>query len=461
MNPIPAPPRKMGKSTAELPILITIIGFSVILAGGLLAGYNPQYTAPDVKGLCCDTGNGDKCVPQTGANQTLTFTSPTSLTMPSYKGVPEKYDLLKSHIRIQECNKHGVDSGQTVTYADGTIHPIIYNNSQELSGTAGECRDPGYDQIADYRSGTKICSQIPDDELVYVCIANCMAPYGTTKADNSCDTSVKVYGNASTVYDIYFRDVDYPSPGVPDVIKNCNQGANVPTGGGISPSTVQVNPYAEHKSLQLHTFLFQQGGQELLEPRPFCKPAIYLYPPQKEIVQVKIEPKGQIIYTNPPYPQNGWTVEANPSGEISYKNTNYDYLFYEARIPDNLLSQQKTGYVIAYTALSSFFKKILPELGLNQKEKTQFTEYWLKALPKNPFYKISLIPETKLDEISPLSIFPKPDATLRIDMSFEPVDSMQAITPPAISNFTRKGFTVVEWGGMFKQDKNHPFTCLM
>lgn len=451
----------MGKSTAELPILLAIVGFSAILAGGFLAGYNPKYTAPVTKGLCCDSGNGDQCVPQTGPNQTLTFTSPTSLNFPQYKGVPEQYDLLKSNIRIQECNKHGKDSGQTVTYADGTVHPIIYNNSQELSGTAGECRDPGYDQVADYRTGTKVCSQIPDDELVYVCVANCMAPYGTTAADNSCDKTVPVYGDTSTVYDIYFRHPDYPTPGVPDVIKNCNQGANVPVGGGVSPSTVLFSPYVEHKSLQLHTFLFQQGGEEILEPRPFCKPAIYLYPPQKETVTVKIAPKGKILFTNPAYPLDGWTVEANPSGEISYNNAHYDYLFYEARIPDTLLSKQDTGYIVAYSELPAFFKNLLPELGLNENEKQQFSAYWLKALPKNPYYKISLIPESKLNEISPLTILPKPDSTLRIDMSFEPVDKKTQISPPSISSFTRTGFTVVEWGGMFKQDKTHPFTCLM
>ncbi|HSW96318.1 MAG TPA: hypothetical protein VLF89_00680 [Candidatus Saccharimonadales bacterium] len=461
MQEISNPSKKQGKSTAELPILLAVIGFSVILGGGLFAGYNPKYSAPVVRGLCCDTGNGDQCVPQKGANQTLTFTSPTSLTFTSYKGVPEQYDLLKSNIHIQECFKHGIDSGQKVTYADGTVHPILYNNSQELSGTANECRTAGYDQVADYRSGKKVCSQIPDDELVYVCIANCMAPYGTTASDNSCDTTVKVYGNASTVYDIYFRDKDYPTPGVPDVIKNCNQGANVPVGGGVTPSTIVGSPWIEHKSLQLHTFLFKQGGEELLEPRPFCKPAIYLYPPKQETVHVTIAPKGKIIFTNPTYPQNGWTVEANPSGITSYNNTNYDYLFYEAQIPDNLLSKQDNGYVVAYSDLSSFFNDILPKLGLNKKEEKQFSDYWLKALPKNPFYKVSLIPETKLNEISPVTILPKPDAVLRVDMSFEPLDKKITITPPIISPFTRTGFTVVEWGGMFKQDKSHPFTCLM
>lgn len=453
------PSKKQGKSTAEMPILIAAIGFSIILAGGLLSSYNPSYTKTAVAGLCCDSGNGDQCVPQT--NRTLTFTSPTSLTVPSYKGVPEQYDLLKSNVRIQECFKHGVDSGQTVTYPDGTVHPIIYNNSQELSGTANECRDPGYDQVADYRSGTKQCSQIPDDELVYVCVANCMAPYGTTQSDNSCDTSVKVYGNATSVYDIYFRNVDYPSPGVPDVIKNCNVGANVPTGSGVSPSTVQITSYPKHESLQLHTFLFQQGGQELLEPRPFCKPAIYLYPPQEESIHVSINPKGPIIATDPVYPQKGWDVKADTAGNIFYNNETYDYLFYEAKIPDSLLSPQNTGYVVAYTDLKNFFDSILPKVGLNQKEKQQFSEYWLKALPKNPYYKISLLPESTINEISPLTILPKPDSILRIDMSFEPLDTKETITPPTLSPFVRKGFTVVEWGGMFKQDKNHPFTCLM
>src|SRR5205823_3697752 len=134
------------------------------------------------------------------------------------------------------CFKHGKYNGQTVTYPDGTTHPIIYNNSQELAGSPKECPHRGFDQIADCRASggdctlSKICTEIPDDNLVYVCIQNCEAPFGNAKVDNSCDPNAPVYGNKDTTYDVYIRDLDYPTPGVPDVIKNCQTpGSSTPT----------------------------------------------------------------------------------------------------------------------------------------------------------------------------------------------------------------------------------------
>src|SRR5205085_5716936 len=103
---------------------------------------------------------------------------------------------------------------------------------------------------------------------------------------------------------------------------------------------------------------------------------------------------------------------------------------------------------------------VLPKLGLNMKEQNQFTDYWLKALPYSPYYKISIIPQNILNGISPLSINPQPDTILRVTLNFEPTDSPISILPPVFSPITRTGFTVVEWAGMYKMDKNHPFTCL-
>jgi hypothetical protein len=204
--------------------------------------------------------------------------------------------------------------------------------------------------------------------------------------------------------------------------------------------------------------IYDSQGKHLL-PQIFCKPAIYLYPPQETQVTVKIAPKGKLMLTIPTYPQGGWHVAAYPDGHIKYQSKYYDYLFYEAAIPDTLIPQQNTGYVVPGSQLADLFNRLLPSLGLIAKEKTEFSSYWLKALPHSPYYFISVVPQTTLDGISPLLISPRPDRVIRVILNFRPLDKKIDVAPPQLPHVNRTGFVVVEWGGLFKQDAKHPFTC--
>lgn len=207
---------------------------------------------------------------------------------------------------------------------------------------------------------------------------------------------------------------------------------------------------------------------------PHCKPAIYFYPEQeiKANVQVVI-PQGEFLYTDPVYPEGGWNIFAKPNGDIIYRGNlkdskgkvNYGdgvfpYLYYEARIHDSAIEKPTKGFVKKYEELSGFYNELLPKLGLNAKETKEFKEYWLKALPKSPYYFIGIVSQKNLDEIEPLTITPKQDTTIRVSLYFEALDKRHSVKAPEIQTPERKGFTVVEWGGMFKRDQDHSFTCL-
>jgi len=110
--------------------------------------------------------------------------------------------------------------------------------------------------------------------------------------------------------------------------------------------------------------------------------------------------------------------------------------------------------------LPSFFDEVLPKLGLNAKESKEFKEYWLKALPKSPYYFIGIMPQEQLNQNEPLTITPKEDTLIRVRLYFEAQDTLTSVQEPTIQTPQRSGFTVVDWGGMVKNDKNHPFTCL-
>ena len=177
-------------------------------------------------------------------------------------------------------------------------------------------------------------------------------------------------------------------------------------------------------------------------------------------MHVGIAPKGKLTYTIPSYPSSGWDVLAKPNGDIVYNNNGYDYLYYEAEIPDSEITKPTEGFVVEKEKIKSLLDTILPKLSLNKKEADQFTKYWLSVLPDSPFYFVGIVSTSSLDSIAPLSILPKPDTIIRVTLYFEALDNKISLPQPQIVPIKRQGFTVVEWGGIFKRDKNHNFSCL-
>ena len=123
-----------------------------------------------------------------------------------------------------------------------------------------------------------------------------------------------------------------------------------------------------------------------------------------------------------------------------------------------------------YDELANLYQEILPKLGLNKQQENDFIEYWTKALSKNPspYYFVGVIDQKNVDQIERLDITPKPDSVNRVRIYFEALDQPKTVEAPELSSFGignlafgigHSPFRVVEWGGMVKNDKNHPFTC--
>ena len=234
------------------------------------------------------------------------------------------------------------------------------------------------------------------------------------------------------------------------------------------------------KTLQLKKAIFVQaptyswytpalkpGWTQLFKPRhimhsvfAICKPAIYLYPTKKENVNVKVNTTGFFTLTIPDYNSlTGWDVVANPDGIIETAGNQYPYLYYESKVPDSKITKPKNGYVITQNELSQLFQALLPKLGLNNKEMEEFIDYWTKALPFYPYYFVGVMDKKSIDRIEPLDINPNPDSIIRVRLYFEMLSKPIDVSTPKITIPERNGFTVVEWGGMVKTDKDHPFTC--
>jgi hypothetical protein len=179
-----------------------------------------------------------------------------------------------------------------------------------------------------------------------------------------------------------------------------------------------------------------------------CKPVIYLYPNSKTDLDIKLDVNGGLTYTDPAY-NGGWKVEASPAGQIKDLGTgkNYDSLLWEG-IGLNY-PQAKDGWVVKKENLSSFFDDKLTKLGLNDKEKSDFKEYWLSRLSEKPYYKISFLSQSEFGALASVQFSPiKPKVFIRVMMTAKGLDNYINIPEETLPSMPqRNGFTAVEWGG--------------
>jgi hypothetical protein len=172
------------------------------------------------------------------------------------------------------------------------------------------------------------------------------------------------------------------------------------------------------------------------------KPAIYLYPETDSIINVTLEVNGKITETIPDY--NGlWSVFVTKEGIIDGK---YDYLYYESEMRH--FDIRSEGWCIKTSELGGWFSKMLPRMGLNEKETEQFKEYWLECLSDSDYYEIRLVEDSWLEKDLAVNISPKPEVFIRLIFYIKGHDREISLPEPKVLIPERKGFVAVEWGGI-------------
>ena len=126
-------------------------------------------------------------------------------------------------------------------------------------------------------------------------------------------------------------------------------------------------------------------------------------------------------------------------------------MFYECKLPNRF--QTNKGWLVTRNDLKLFFNENMKKFGFNDVEIKDFIEYWIPVLTEYPYY---LIYPQKTDAISPLvelQISKEPDSIQRLYYLFKGVNTGEIanLQEPQISEFTRKGFAVFEWGGIFSE----------
>lgn len=176
------------------------------------------------------------------------------------------------------------------------------------------------------------------------------------------------------------------------------------------------------------------------------KPVIYLYPTSEQKINVKLDFKGELTCTYPEY-KNGWSVLAKPDGTLINEEDGkeYSYLFWEGVGKQHWdLSE---GFVVKGEDTKDFLQETLSRMGLTPKEYNEFIVYWLPEMKDNK-YNLIKFEGKAYEEEAKLSIDPTPDSILRVFMVYKPLNKAVKVKKQEIPTFERKGFTVVEWGGL-------------
>ena len=185
-------------------------------------------------------------------------------------------------------------------------------------------------------------------------------------------------------------------------------------------------------------------------PVSMTEPVIYLYPTTPQRVHVEAEPLYTIKASVPPY-HGGWDVWAQPSGTLTGASDQktYSYLFWEGL--SSISPMRQEGFVIPRADVAGFFERVLPRLGLDERESKDFRDAWLPRFHDAPYYFITFVPPETIDRLAPLVVTPKPDVVIRVLMDFRPLWTRAAAKAPDLPRAPeRRGFTVVEWGGILR-----------
>lgn len=184
--------------------------------------------------------------------------------------------------------------------------------------------------------------------------------------------------------------------------------------------------------------------------QPVKKPILYFYPTEKQAISVHLDlPESSILYTYPRYTPAGWQMIAEPSGRLTDAATGREYyaLYWEGQLPvaSRLVPQ---GFVVAGNETADFLAEKLASIGLSAREANEFMIYWLPILDKNPYNFIQFLVNEDCHALAPLRIQPQPETMIRLWMAFQPLQQTQIVEPQVLPKYKRKGFTVVEWGGV-------------
>ncbi len=237
-----------------------------------------------------------------------------------------------------------------------------------------------------------------------------------------------------------------------DFVKNLDEFNRCFNGACINMFGGDGGQYYADQLAKRQAIIDGKQSQRPIKGAGVYKPNIYLYPLETKEVTVTFDYPGLLTRVIPDYP-GSWSVLATPEGKLSYEGADYDFLFYEAETYLQYF-QTEEGYYISEDGRSTEFKEILSAYGLNEKEIADFVEFWTQFLAEDTDYIMYPQLTEAVDGAMPVDIVDengnRPDSIFRIWFVFEKANADTSFVWAKPEGFDRKGFSAVEWGGLFK-----------
>lgn len=177
------------------------------------------------------------------------------------------------------------------------------------------------------------------------------------------------------------------------------------------------------------------------------KPVIYLYPEKSTQISVKV---GADITKSEPAYNGGWNVLASKDGVLKSKDGIFPYLFWEGTGWGEY-PQISSGSIVKSSDVGSTIANQLNTIGLNDKEINDFKDFWLPKMPATAYVRLTWLLNDQMDKLAPLQVSPKPETSIRVFLDFTGVNAPYSIEKQTLPHIERKGFTLVEWGGLLRR----------
>jgi hypothetical protein len=174
------------------------------------------------------------------------------------------------------------------------------------------------------------------------------------------------------------------------------------------------------------------------------KPVEYLYPTHTETVHLTVD--ADVVTSDPAY-DGGWTVQASPSGRLEEGGATYGSLYWEGYAL-NAFPAITEGTVVPRGDAAAVLTSQSRTLGLNATEASAFLAFWVPRIPEAPYVEISWLTTPTLDQLLPLTVTPPPTTTLRIFVVMRGDATDVSVPAEPLHGTVRRGFTLVEWGGL-------------
>ncbi len=205
------------------------------------------------------------------------------------------------------------------------------------------------------------------------------------------------------------------------------------------------------------------------------KPVIYLYPPKPTDISISFVKPVRLTADIPSY-DGGWNVRADSFGNLTDLQPDktdcnkinskklgleyakdaclsgvYPYIYWAGDVKAKYPKAQE-GFIVTRADLKKTLEEKLAYIGLSDKEIKDMVEYWYPYMYEKGFsyYRLTFFQNKEMNSFVPMNVYPRPDSVVRVFLDWEGLDEEIFIKPQLLQKIDRKGFTLVEWGGLKK-----------